>query len=283
MDPVTILIFNSLVKRDGVYLPQVGLLHVVSNPAVRNPDGSIVPPNNDVRLSEVGDGLNIIDMIMSTGDKDRQAAERIYDKWLAGVSDNGTIRIESVGTVSEGRFVIDERLHGALNPVNSTKTVAKQPGKANLTMTIVLAAIIGVALSIGVITYLDHNDRYEKKFKTREAAVTTSEQAPAQQVQETPEASAPTAVHAAETTDAATHATSDAGYYVIIGQYSTDENAERFIAESRKKDNTLQYGKLPLSNGKIMVYTSKWATEEEARKHRSLGHFPEAWVYKHGK
>lgn len=260
------------------------MLHVVGTPAVRNPDGSITPPGNDVRLAEAGDGVNIVDMIMSAGHKEGEAAERIYDKWLAGVNDNGTIRIESVGTISEGRFTIDGALRSALNPGGPARAAVKR-NKTNLAMTIVLAAIAGVAISLGVITYFDRNDDRDKTEAVARAGEAASAEAPGETAAavETPTtAGAPVAGPQAQTPAQTAAAAASPGYYVIIGYYSTDANAERFIAECKQTDNTLQYGKLPLRNGKIMVYTSKWSTEEEARAHRRLTHFPEAWVYKYG-
>lgn len=71
-------------------------------------------------------------------------------------------------------------------------------------------------------------------------------------------------------------------YYVVVGTYSTDENAERFIASARKKDASQNYRKLLLSNGKIMVYTADMASDAEAQQQRrSLNEtFPDAWVFK---
>ncbi|MFQ8804631.1 MAG: SPOR domain-containing protein [Alistipes indistinctus] len=72
------------------------------------------------------------------------------------------------------------------------------------------------------------------------------------------------------------------GYYVVIGTYSTDENANKFIGQAKKTDNTLTFHKLPLGNGKIMVYTSLSASEQEANrlKRQCSASFPDAWVFK---
>ena len=71
-------------------------------------------------------------------------------------------------------------------------------------------------------------------------------------------------------------------YYVVVGTYSTDENAERFIASARRKDSALNYRKLLLSTGKIMVYTADAGSEAEAQQQRRAvsGAFPDAWVFK---
>ncbi len=71
-------------------------------------------------------------------------------------------------------------------------------------------------------------------------------------------------------------------YYVVVGTYSTDENAERFIASARRKAPTPNYRKLLLSTGKIMVYTADAGSEAEAQQQRRAVSeaFPDAWVFK---
>lgn len=288
MDPVTTLIFNALAGRARVYLPQAGLLYVVTNPAVRNPDGSILPPNNDVALSESGDGIDgvsIVDMIMSSGRKDREAAENIYNRWLAEKNDNGVIRIESVGTISDGRFIMDKSLRSALNPAG-TKTIHRERGRSAVLMAVavIIAVAAGAAISISAITYLDRSNRHESQATEMTASAPRFAETTEKPGENVPGVS-PTAEDSMSpplSPTVASASVSGPGYYVVIGVYSTDNNADRFIAESSLKDNALQYNKLPLKNGKIVVYTSRWATQEEANANRRLTNFPEAWIFKYG-
>ena len=78
------------------------------------------------------------------------------------------------------------------------------------------------------------------------------------------------------------HKPGEMRYYVVVGTYSTDANAERFIASARQKDATQTYRKLLLSSGKIMVYTADVGSEAEAQQQRRAlsGAFPDAWVFK---
>ena len=54
------------------------------------------------------------------------------------------------------------------------------------------------------------------------------------------------------------------------------------IAQAKQIDNTLSYYKLPLDNGKIMIYTSLAATEQQAKrfKQQCAGSVPDAWIFK---
>ncbi|MFQ9503511.1 MAG: hypothetical protein ACLR1G_05550 [Alistipes indistinctus] len=54
------------------------------------------------------------------------------------------------------------------------------------------------------------------------------------------------------------------------------------MGQAKKTDNTLTFHKLPLGNGKIMVYTSLSASEQEANrlKRQCSASFPDAWVFK---
>ena len=71
-------------------------------------------------------------------------------------------------------------------------------------------------------------------------------------------------------------------YYVIVGTYSTDQNAEKFIASAQKKNDKLEYAKILMPNGKILVSVFGATAETEANrmKNEVSGLFPDAWVFK---
>ena len=48
MDPVSVLVFNALAKRQGINLPGVGALHVVTSAARTEERNTLVPPVNRV-------------------------------------------------------------------------------------------------------------------------------------------------------------------------------------------------------------------------------------------
>lgn len=86
-------------------------------------------------------------------------------------------------------------------------------------------------------------------------------------------------------TSTASSTSGSAKYHVIAGVYSTSQNAEKFIAKSRQKADTLPYKILPLSSGKFLVSVFEATTEEAASKRRAQlkRADPNLWVYKSAK
>ena len=70
--------------------------------------------------------------------------------------------------------------------------------------------------------------------------------------------------------------------YVIAGTFSTDENAERFIASARKIDDSLAFRKIPQRNGRIMVSIFECGTQPEAvqKKREYEGIFDGIWIHR---
>lgn len=302
MNPVPVIIFNALVRRERVNLPEIGSLGVVYQPAFKDPKGNVMPPMNKVEISkkEAEDGVNIIGLIMQNSGTDEQAANRIYGKWLEESTVDGTISIENVGIIQNDFLTMEPQMRDILNPAAANSAELKKRSNSMFYWAIGLAVLVGAGISIGLITYLERDTKPEKAFVFPESAerasnefaaepdtVTLQEESVTVAVTPAPAATKPaeTVTTAPKQTTAAQSSTASTGptYYVVIGAYSNDTNAERFIAQSRKLDNTQNYGKLTLSNGKIMVYTSRWSSAEEARPARKLKAFPEAWIFKYRK
>ena len=84
-------------------------------------------------------------------------------------------------------------------------------------------------------------------------------------------------------TNAAPVPTAVAGnYYVIAGTFSTEENADRFIASARKIDDSLPFRKIPQRNGRIMVSIFESDSQQQAvRKKREYeAIFEGVWIHR---
>lgn len=64
----------------------------------------------------------------------------------------------------------------------------------------------------------------------------------------------------------ASPAAGEVRYHVIAGVYSTDENAERFIAKSKAQHPGINYTKLPWGSGKIIVSIYSTSSKEDAQQ-----------------
>lgn len=73
-----------------------------------------------------------------------------------------------------------------------------------------------------------------------------------------------------------------AAYYVVAGVFSTDQNADRFIASDPVKSRYgLRYHKMPFKGDKVLVGVCPSATREEAEAYRKelVSENPGLWVY----
>lgn len=324
MNPISMLIFNALVRRQSINLPDIGSLKVIMRAPVIEKKSVLTPPVNLVIYaeSEFPEFTSIVTLIAQSSNKDEAQAWEIYGRWLDVARTDGIVRIDSVGEIRDGRFLAAAELNEILNPVNPAPVkLPRQMEIRQILLWVVGAVVAGGAISIGAITLLNHNTYpYEE-----EEQITVTEAIPAIASDSTPKDTAigpdapfdspvatpetqlqPAEKRAESTTPAATRTTTEVasktaskttstapsanssvaagqmGYYVVIGTYSTDENANKFIGQAKKTDNTLTFHKLPLSNGKIMVYTSLSASEQEANrlKRQCSASFPDAWVFK---
>lgn len=325
MNPVSILIFNSLAMREAVSLPGVGTLMVTFVGAAKAGSGRIVPPHNRIEfLKEIYRGRDVVEMIALSSGKDIEVSEKIYRKWLDESTVDGVLTIEGVGTIFNRRFTPDKMIARVVNPAGADAVRLKKRDGGVKVFVISAALIAAAALSFAAVAFWDApqgrwlREKAESILEKDEKPLSEVEKdiempveesaagpfgdssgefavdpelkpaaepladpdmssqqpeqqphkQPSQQPSQRPEQSQPAEV-------------SGPFYYVIIGNFSVDENAERFIIQCKARDNKLNYGKLTLDNGKVMVYTSRSSSPTEARDLRKLESYPEAWVFKY--
>ena len=161
MDPVSVLVFNALAKRQGINLPGVGALHVVTSAARTEERNTLVPPVNRVELlPDAQPGfLDVIDLLARYGETDRDDAQQTYNSWLAQVSSEEGVTIDSVGLVSEGTFRPAPQMATVLNPTGTAPMRLPRKGSGNgLLWWVVLAVVVGAGISVGAITWLESRD-----------------------------------------------------------------------------------------------------------------------------
>lgn len=314
MDQVSNLVYNALAKRRGVVLPGIGTLYAVTVPAEMQKPGVVTPPVNRVEL--VADELpgipHIVDLIAGYDQTDPEQAREIYNRWLAENCSEEGVTIGAVGNIREGVFTPDPGLEEALNPMDTG--AVRLPGRIDakrVAMWVVFAVLIGVGISVGAIVWYEYSEQMRivrlSERPVLRATAPAATDAPAVKAPATTSGSDSAAgqtgapagadssaavvpakqsepVREPETVPAAklVPATPAMHYYVIVGTYSTDQNAEKFIASAKKKNDKLEYAKIPMPNGKILVSVFGAAAEAEANrmKNEVSGLFPDAWVFK---
>ena len=312
MDQVSNLVYNALAKRQGVVLPGIGTLYAVTVPAEMQKPGVVTPPVNRVELvtDELPGIPHIVDLIAGYDQTDPEQAREIYNRWLAENCSEEGVTIGAVGNIREGVFTPDPGLEEALNPVDTG--AVRLPGRIDakrVAMWVVFAVLIGVGISVGAIVWYEYSEQMRivrlSEQPVLPAAVPAAPDSPAVKVPAAAgsdssagesgasagvdssaavPAKQPEPVREPATVPAAklVPATAAMHYYVIVGTYSTDQNAEKFIASAQKKNDKLEYAKIPMPNGKILVSVFGATAETEANrmKNEVSGLFPDAWVFK---
>ena len=312
MDQVSNLVYNALAKRQGVVLPGIGTLYSVTVPAEMHKQGVVTPPVNRVELvtDELPGIPHIVDLIAGYDQTDPEQAREIYNRWLAENCSEEGVTIGAVGNIREGVFTPDPGLEEALNPVDTG--AVRLPGRIDakrVAMWVVFAVLIGVGISVGAIVWYEYSEQMRivrlSEQPVLPASVPAAPDSPAVKVpaaagsdSSAGESGAPAGVDSSAAVPAKqpdpvrepatvpaaklVPATAAMHYYVIVGTYSTDQNAEKFIASAQKKNDQLEYAKIPMPNGKILVSVFGATAETEANrmKNEVSGLFPDAWVFK---
>ena len=312
MDQVSNLVYNALAKRQGVVLPGIGTLYAVTVPAEMQKPGVVTPPVNRVELvtDELPGIPHIVDLIAGYDQTDPEQAREIYNRWLAENCSEEGVTIGAVGNIREGVFTPDPGLEEALNPVDTG--AVRLPGRIDakrVAMWVVFAVLIGVGISVGAIVWYEYSEQMRivrlSEQPVLPASVPAAPDSPAVKVPAAAgsdssagesgasagvdssaavPAKQPEPVREPATVPAAklVPATAAMHYYVILGTSRTDQNAEKFIASAQKKNDKLEYAKIPMPNGKILVSVFGATAETEANrmKNEVSGLFPDAWVFK---
>ena len=312
MDQVSNLVYNALAKRQGVVLPGIGTLYAVTVPAEMQKPGVVTPPVNRVELvtDELPGIPHIVDLIAGYDQTDPEQAREIYNRWLAENCSEEGVTIGAVGNIREGVFTPDPGLEEALNPVDTG--AVRLPGRIDakrVAMWVVFAVLIGVGISVGAIVWYEYSEQMRivrlSEQPVLPASVPAAPDSPAVKVpaaagsdSSAGESGAPAGVDSSAAVPAKqpepvrepatvpaaklVPATAAMHYYVIVGTYSTDQNAEKFIASAKKKNDQLEYAKIQMPNGKILVSVFGATAETEANrmKNEVSGLFPDAWVFK---
>lgn len=317
VNQVNNIIFNLIVSGRGVWLPDIAALRVVRRPAQPGTSSrTVLPPRLAVEFTSHREGVSLVEEIARVASIEESAARDIYDRWIEKCLSDGILTIDGIGVLRGKSFVADNALTELLNA--DAGGAVKVAGRRRSRRTIaIVSAVLLLAAAAGALYWLlcrdmtnaQSNDTGSAELPAavvQPAAADAAEQVvepsvadPQQeQVGETsiddmptplPDAE-PERVAAVETEAAAAEidsavsetkpaAESAIRYRVIIGSYSTRENAERAMADARKRVPGVCCEIRPL--GRLFAVAAFGAPtreecEEFIREHRS--DFPQAWT-----
>ena len=269
VNEVNKLIYNTLAEHNAVVLPHVGSLGVVRRMA-KIEGNRVVAPTFAVEFSSAEEGVSLCDIIASVANISSSEAEDIYLRWLDKVREGNALTISGVGTLRDKSFVTDAELQKALNLADKTPIrIHSRSRKPYLAIAAVVVALLGV----GAYLFLA-NDRVASPAPAK-VEVVADIPAPAPTVVEVGEEAVVT-----ESTPVRWIDRDDIRHWVVVGSYSTTENAERAVEDILRRQDAeccdiLTLGKMYA----VAVYGSSDKADCERFVRDNRDKFKQSWVH----
>lgn len=261
------LIYNTLAEHNAVVLPRVGSLGVVRRMA-KMEGNRVVAPTFAVEFSSAEEGVSLCDVIASVANISSSEAEDIYLRWLDKVKEGNTLKISGVGTLRDKSFVTDTELHKALNLADKMPIKIHSRSRKPY---IAIAAVVVALLGVGAYLFLA-NDRVASPAPKPIEEVVVEEVIVAE-----PESITETEI---ETAPVRWIDRDDIRHWVVVGSYSTTENAERAVEDILRRQDAeccdiLTLGKMYA----VAVYGSSDREDCERFVRDNRDKFKQSWVH----
>ena len=280
------IIYNMLISGRGVRLPQVGTLYIERQGARRISEDRLLSPRNVVAFSSHEEAPSLVDEIVAIAGCQTSQAEDIYERWKSKTLADGVLTIGGVGQLKGKSFQMEQPFNSAINPKGVKTLVVRRPKRrSNSWLYAVCGVCVIVALCIcGYIMWGDSlfpkNDsgKVVAAVPAEQVVEATAEEIPAAEpMVSQPEPSVPTATVPAQTPAVQNRRYA---YYVVMGVFSTEANADRAIEQVHSKASEAKCEVLPFGS-KFMVTMYGSDSREDcntfARSYREL--FPDLWIY----
>lgn len=267
VNEVNKLIYNSLAEHNAVVLPRVGSLGVVCRMA-KMEGNRVVAPTFAVEFSSAEEGVSLCDVIASVANISSSEAEDIYLRWLNKVKEGNTLTISGVGTLRDKSFVTDTELHKALNLADKTPIkIHSRSRKPYIAIAAVVVALLGVSAYLFLA-----NDRVASPAPTPIEEVIVDEVVVAEPEPETEIEIEPAPTRWIDR--------DDIRHWVVVGSYSTTENAERAVEDILRRQDAeccdiLTLGKMYA----VAVYGSSDKADCERFVRDNRDKFKQSWVH----
>ena len=297
VEEVNKIIYNMLISGRGVFLPEVGTLFIERQGARKISDDKLIGPRNVVNFTSQEQAPSLVSEIVSVAGCSEEQAADIYQRWLMKTRQGATVTIGGVGVLNNKSFSIESAFAAAINPKGVKTLVVRR--KSHLWLYILTAVCVAVALGFFAYIMWGYKLKEPAKFVTTEQTVEVTYEVATDMQNESAstdgEANQMTQQDAenivaeqsvtnnaveSENVSSATHRDYYA-YYVVMGVFSTEQNAERAVEQARAKLSNAVCAILPFKGDKFMVtvYGSDSQAEcaEFARANREF--ISDLWVY----
>ena len=308
VERIDTLAHNVLAAGRELYLPGIGSLFTEIFGAKRVSRTSMEQPRRIVAFTEQRRGVSLEEEIARAAGVDAEKAHEMFDEWLTQALDDEALTIKGVGVLKHGSFVMCDQFADEINKQGHERVKIKPRHNTVLYSFAAICCIFALAVAGYVV--LDNRNGDDKPSKRNNVAaatentvaettdateetVTTPETATAAAAATTGNEKSPATAQTAnaETTPASTVPNSDeeansiltstpGRHYVVLGIYSTPENAFRAVKEAKQKAENLHckvygYG----SRYMVTVYESDDRVECFAYMDSLARLFRDMWVY----
>ena len=275
------LIADKLAAGESLYLPEVGTLMVKRVAARRLSHTEVVPPQRVVDFQHTPEGVNLVELLTEVAATTPESAGEIYQRWLSHTLAEGVLTIEGVGVLRHKSFTPDKEFDARLNPQGKRPVVMpRRRHSKDWTLILGIAAVV-MALGIGLYAYFVLYKDKPSTAPTVAALPMPEKQQPDTMALATTHTAtaepAPAAPKAPETIERLT----SGHYYVVLGVYSTPENAVRAAREAMEQEPQMQpslyyFGQKYL----VAAFTSADQAECDAVRRSHGEKFPSLWLYR---
>ena len=285
------LIYNTLIADGSVVLPSVGRLSIVRRPASMS-GKKVSPPQYVVEFSSATEGRTIVDVVSDVASVDLVQAEDIYRRWLDKVRTERGVVIEGVGELRNKSFVAVPELLGALNSVGNAPIRITRRRSGGVWFYAVAAMLIIAVAAYFAIGHFDTPDIVaceETNIEVEKSVSETEYMADAETIADVVEepvmdvAEKPVAEVVEEPVTEVAKAWNeedDIRHWVVIGTYSTSDNAERAKRDAERGDEGCVCDVFRL--GSMYAVVAFGAAEREACEEFKRAHhakYPQAWIH----
>lgn len=261
------IIYNMLVSGRGVYLPDVGSLYIERQAARKISADKLLSPRNVVAFQSGEQAPSLVNEIVAVAGCSVEQAADIYQRWSAKTREGSNIKIGGVGVLNHKSFVMESEFASAINPKGVKTIVIRR--RSNTWLYAICAVCVLVALGFcGYIMFGGEQTidamRIEPIAKVVEqpaitdAAAQGADGETATATNSTNGSSGNTATSTNTSTQPAQPAETKVNnganyeYYVVMGIFSTEENAQRAVAQAESQIKDVSCKVLPFKD-KFMV------------------------------
>ena len=292
VNEVSKLIYNALIKHQALYLPEVGTLSVERLPANMGSKNELIQPRYVVQYASDNRAKSLIDIISNVAAVDEVRANEIYSRWLDKARGGSVVVIDRVGTLRDDRFMADSVLIEALNIHSQPLRVSRR--KSSAPIYIVLALLIIAALgycgwwyftTMPVSKSIEVSELVELTTETQTIEIPSVTEIEDTEIEEIESVETETIIEDTETSEttetiADWRKSDDIRHWVVVGSYSTTQNAERAISDITKRHPDMQctYYRLGKMYA-VVIFGSADKEECQQYKRRYSKMFPQSWVH----